>query len=65
MRFHKLFRAFLSRLLIDALRFCNIGRQPNFVVWYTEWNYGTFAEGATYIRWAAITLSIGPHSSFL
>jgi len=24
--------------------------QPNFVVWYKEWNYGTFAEGATYIR---------------
>jgi len=26
------------------------GRQPNFVAWYKEWNYGTFAEGATYIR---------------
>jgi len=26
------------------------GRQPNFVVWYKEWNYGTFAEDATYIR---------------
>ena len=25
-------------------------RQPNFVAWYLEWNYGTFAEGATYIR---------------
>jgi len=25
------------------------GRQPNFVAWYKEWNYGTFAEGATYI----------------
>jgi len=25
------------------------GRQPNFVVWYNEWNYGTFAEGAGYI----------------
>jgi len=23
--------------------------QPNFVAWYKEWNYGTFAEGATYI----------------
>jgi len=22
----------------------------NFVAWYKEWNYGTFAEGATYIR---------------
>ena len=26
------------------------GRQPNFVAWYKEWNYGTFDEGATYIR---------------
>jgi len=26
-------------------------------VWYKEWNYGTFAEGATYIRLG------GPHSS--
>jgi len=25
------------------------GRQPNFAVWYTEWNYGTFADCATYI----------------
>ena len=25
------------------------GRQPNFVAWYKELNYGTFAEGATYI----------------
>jgi len=26
------------------------GRQPNFSVWYKEWNYRTFAEGATCIR---------------
>ena len=26
------------------------GRQPKFVAWYKEWNYGTFAEGAIYIR---------------
>jgi len=25
-------------------------RQPNFAAWYKEWNYRTFAEGATYIR---------------
>jgi len=25
------------------------GRQPNFAAWYKEWNYRTFAEGATYI----------------
>ena len=24
-------------------------RQPNFAAWYTEWNHGTFTEGATYI----------------
>jgi len=26
------------------------GRQPNFAALYKEWNYRTFAEGATYIR---------------
>jgi len=26
------------------------GRQPNFATWYKAWNYGTFAEVATYIR---------------
>jgi len=26
------------------------GSQPNFVAWYKEWNYRTFAEGATYIQ---------------
>ena len=26
------------------------GRQPNFAASYKEWNYGTFAESATYIR---------------
>ena len=26
------------------------GPQPNFAAWYMQWNYGTFAEGATYIR---------------
>jgi len=26
------------------------GRQWNFVAWYKEWNYGTFADGDTYIR---------------
>jgi len=31
-------------------RHSSSGRQPNFVEWYKEWNYGTFADGATYIR---------------
>ena len=26
------------------------GRQRKFAALYSEWNYGTFAEGATYIR---------------
>jgi len=25
-------------------------REPNSAAWYKEWNYGTFAEGATYIQ---------------
>ena len=25
-------------------------RISNFAAWYKEWNYGTFAEGVTYIR---------------
>ena len=28
----------------------SIGRQPKFAAWDKEWNYGTSAEGATYIR---------------
>ena len=31
-------------------RHSSSGRQPKFAVWYKEWNYATFAEGATYIR---------------
>jgi len=44
-------------------RHSSSGHQPQFATWYKESNYGTFAEGATYIRRAAITLGIGPHSS--
>jgi len=29
---------------------CGIGHQPNFAASYKEWNYGTFADGATYVR---------------
>jgi len=41
-------------------------RQRNFAAWCKEWNYGTFAECVTDIRlgWAAMTLGIGPHSSW-
>jgi len=31
-------------------RHSSSGRQPKFAAWYKEWNYETFAEGATYIR---------------
>jgi len=31
-------------------RHSSSGRQPNFVVWYKEWNYRTFAEATTYIQ---------------
>ena len=30
-------------------RHSSSGRQPNFAAWYKEWNYWTFADGATYI----------------
>jgi len=30
-------------------RHSSSGRQPNCAAWNTEWNYVTFAEGATYI----------------
>ena len=39
--------------------------QPNFVARYREWNYGTFADGATYIRQGGHHVGIGPHSSFI
>jgi len=26
------------------------GHQPMFAAWYKEWNYGTFTDGASYIR---------------
>jgi len=31
-------------------RHSTCGRQPNFAARYNEWNYGTFADGAIYIR---------------
>ena len=40
------------------------GHQPNFAAWYKEWNYETLAEAPPIFGRAAITLGIGPHSSF-
>jgi len=40
----------LSYIGSVTARHSSSGRLPNFAVWYKEWNYGTYAEGATYIR---------------
>jgi len=50
------FRQLQNSLCVQVLPCPSSGRQPNFVAWYKEWNYGTFAEGA-------ITSGIDPHSS--
>jgi len=39
----------LAALLHGTLVYSS-GRQPNSAAWYKEWNYGTCADGATYIR---------------
>ena len=44
-------------------RHSSSGRQPNFVAWYKEWNYRTFAEAPPIFGRAAMTLGIGPDSS--
>jgi len=40
----------LSYIGSVTARHSSSGRQPDFGMWYKEWNYRTFAEGATYIR---------------
>jgi len=59
----------LRSSVLSAQRYCTAPSsesQPNFASWYKEWNYGTFANGATYIPLGGrITLGIGPHSSLL
>jgi len=49
---NSLYRPSLAFSYIGSVtaRYSSIRRQPNFATWYKEWNYGTFAEGATYIR---------------
>jgi len=39
----------LSYIGSVTARHSSSGREPKFAAWYAEWNYGTFAEGATYI----------------
>ena len=41
------------------------GSQPNFAAWYKEWNYGTFGEGATYIRFGGHHVGHRPTFWFL
>jgi len=41
--------SYIGSVSVTALH-SSSGRQPNFAAWYKEWNYTTFAEGATYIR---------------
>ena len=49
----KIHFAHKSCVLVYWQRYCTALQQrtsANFAAWYKEWNYGTFAEGATYIR---------------
>jgi len=39
-----------SCIISVTARHSSSGRQLKFVAWYKKWNYGTFAECATYIR---------------
>ena len=39
------------------------GHQPNFAASHKEWNYGTFADGDTYIQQGGHHVGYGPHSS--
>jgi len=43
-------RLAFSCIISVTARHSSSGRQPDFVTWYKEWSYGTFAEGDTYIR---------------
>jgi len=47
----------------STARHSSSGRQPNFAALYKECNYGTFAEGATYI-WLG-GHHVGRHPTFL
>ena len=47
---YSLYVQVLRSRILAALQHSSSGRQPNFAVWYEEWNYRTFAEDATYIR---------------
>jgi len=42
--------SYIGSVTARSARHSSSGRQPNSVAWYKEWNYGTFAEGAIYIR---------------
>jgi len=46
-------------------RHSSSGRQPQFVAWHKEWNYGTVADGATYIRLGGYHVGYRPTFYFL
>jgi len=58
-------RISLAFSYIDSVteRHSSSGRQPKFAAWYKEWNYRTFAEGATYIRHSGHHVAHRPRSS--
>ena len=43
-------RPSLAFSYIGTARHSSSGRQPNFVAWHKEWNYGTFASCSFYIK---------------
>ena len=45
-------------------RHTSSGRRPKFAACCKQWNYGTFVEAPPIFGWAAITMGIGPHSSY-
>jgi len=53
-----------SYIVSITARHSSSGHQPNFVAWYKEWNYGTFAEGATCIWMGDHHIGHWPHSSY-
>jgi len=60
-------RASLAFSYIDRItaRHSTSGSQPIFVAMYKEWNTGLSQTAPPIFGWAAITLDIGPHSSFV
>jgi len=54
----------VSCIGIITARHSSSRRQPNFALWYTEWNYGISQRAQPIFGWAAITLGSGPRCSY-